>query len=103
MVVVLIFIKRNKFCDAGVLIILEIETEYLFENIARAELLGVDRKHASILRAKLRVKVHSYRNALYLTHPLCKLTQFFVELAVIIAFGKLVYTVTQSAERPAVQ
>ena len=53
LVVRLLLSKGNEICDAGVLVLLEVKSEYLFDHVARAEFLRIYRENSRVCGAKL--------------------------------------------------
>ena len=89
--------------DAGVLVVLEVESQDLLYNVSRAERLGIYREDSGFGRSELSVKVNAYRNALNISDSVCQLAELFIELRVIFAPRKLGYPVGKGGKCLAVK
>ena len=69
----LLFAKGNQLRNAGILILLEVQAQQLLQSIARAEGLGVDRKHACVARAQLRIEIDADCHALDIAYAVGQL------------------------------
>ena len=89
LVIRLALAEGNKICNAGILVVLEAESQNLVNSISRLEWLGVYRENARVRGAELSIEVDTYRDALYLADALCQLVKLLIELGVILRLCKL--------------